>query len=92
MASFRVPSNSVDHVGSLKRPPELHKAWNEWEAGKLPPDESPGERRPPGLGSRVMQASMKVEPSVPTFCSVTSAASVAIGAIADMPSTWPRRR
>ena len=39
MASFRVPSNSVDHVGSLKRPPELHKAWHEWEVGKLPPDE-----------------------------------------------------
>src|ERR1700692_4099897 len=31
----RVPSNSVDHVGSLKRPPELVAAWREWEAGKL---------------------------------------------------------
>ena len=38
MASSRVPSNSVDHVGSLKRPPELVTAWREWEAGKLPPE------------------------------------------------------
>ena len=38
MASSRVPSNSVDHVGSLKRPPELVAAWREWEAGKLPPE------------------------------------------------------
>jgi 5-methyltetrahydropteroyltriglutamate--homocysteine methyltransferase len=30
-----VPSNSVDHVGSLKRPPELVRAWREWESGKL---------------------------------------------------------
>ena len=36
MASARVPQNSVDHVGSLKRPPELVQAWREWEAGKLP--------------------------------------------------------
>ena len=36
MASSRVPSNAVDHVGSLKRPPELVSAWREWEAGKLP--------------------------------------------------------
>jgi 5-methyltetrahydropteroyltriglutamate--homocysteine methyltransferase len=32
----RVPSNAVDHVGSLKRPPELVAAWREWEAGKIP--------------------------------------------------------
>jgi 5-methyltetrahydropteroyltriglutamate--homocysteine methyltransferase len=38
MASTRVPSNSVDHVGSLKRPPELREAWRDWEAGKLPPE------------------------------------------------------
>jgi 5-methyltetrahydropteroyltriglutamate--homocysteine methyltransferase len=36
MASSRVPPNAVDHVGSLKRPPELVAAWREWEAGKLP--------------------------------------------------------
>lgn len=41
MASSRVPANSVDHVGSLKRPPELHEAWREWEAGKLPADKLP---------------------------------------------------
>jgi 5-methyltetrahydropteroyltriglutamate--homocysteine methyltransferase len=35
VAPSRVPSNSVDHVGSLKRPPELIAAWREWEAGKL---------------------------------------------------------
>ena len=35
-ASSRVPQNSVDHVGSLKRPPELVQAWRDWEAGKLP--------------------------------------------------------
>lgn len=29
----RVPQNSVDHVGSLKRPPELVQAWRDWEAG-----------------------------------------------------------
>ncbi len=38
MASSRVPPNAVDHVGSLKRPPELVAAWREWEAGKLPPE------------------------------------------------------
>jgi 5-methyltetrahydropteroyltriglutamate--homocysteine methyltransferase len=38
VASSRVPSNAVDHVGSLKRPPELVAAWREWEAGKLPPE------------------------------------------------------
>lgn len=36
MASSRVPQNAVDHVGSLKRPPELREAWRDWEAGKLP--------------------------------------------------------
>jgi 5-methyltetrahydropteroyltriglutamate--homocysteine methyltransferase len=36
MALSRVPINSVEHVGSLKRPPELVTAWREWEAGKLP--------------------------------------------------------
>jgi 5-methyltetrahydropteroyltriglutamate--homocysteine methyltransferase len=35
-AGSRVPANSVDHVGSLRRPPELVQAWREWEAGKLP--------------------------------------------------------
>src|SRR4249919_3989285 len=35
MASTRVPSNAVDHVGSLKRPPELVQSWRDWEAGKL---------------------------------------------------------
>jgi len=38
MASQRVPQNAVDHVGSLKRPPELREAWRDWEAGKLPED------------------------------------------------------
>ena len=38
MASSRVPSNSVDHVGSLKRPPELMAAWHDWENGKLTAD------------------------------------------------------
>jgi methionine synthase II (cobalamin-independent) len=33
MASSRVPSNAVDHVGSLKRPPELVQVWRAWEAG-----------------------------------------------------------
>ena len=37
MAPSRVPSNSVDHVGSLKRPAELVAAWRAWEAGKLAP-------------------------------------------------------
>ena len=36
MTSSRMPANVVDHVGSLKRPPELVTAWREWEAGKLP--------------------------------------------------------
>ncbi len=36
MALSRVPSNAVDHVGSLKRPAELIKAWRDWEAGTLP--------------------------------------------------------
>ena len=35
MASSRVPINAVDHVGSLKRPPELVQAWRAWEAGTL---------------------------------------------------------
>ena len=39
MASSRVPSNAIDHVGSLKRPPELVAAWREWEAGKFPPEQ-----------------------------------------------------
>ena len=38
MTSSRVPTNAVDHVGSLKRPPELVDAWRAWEAGKLPPE------------------------------------------------------
>ncbi|MGZ5828820.1 MAG: 5-methyltetrahydropteroyltriglutamate--homocysteine S-methyltransferase [Xanthobacteraceae bacterium] len=36
MPQSRVPSNAVDHVGSLKRPPELVQAWRAWEAGSLP--------------------------------------------------------
>jgi 5-methyltetrahydropteroyltriglutamate--homocysteine methyltransferase len=32
----RVPTNAVDHVGSLKRPTELVQAWRAWEEGKLP--------------------------------------------------------
>jgi 5-methyltetrahydropteroyltriglutamate--homocysteine methyltransferase len=36
MTTTRVPQNSVDHVGSLKRPPELVQAWRDWEAGNLP--------------------------------------------------------
>jgi len=35
MTSSRVPSNSVDHVGSLKRPQELRDAWRAWEEGKV---------------------------------------------------------
>jgi len=31
----RVPSNTIDHVGSLVRPAELKQAWREWEAGRL---------------------------------------------------------
>ncbi len=38
MALARIPTNSVDHVGSLRRPPELMQAWRDWEAGKLPFD------------------------------------------------------
>ena len=38
MDTSRVPSNPVDHVGSLKRPPDLVAAWREWESGKLSPD------------------------------------------------------
>lgn len=38
MPSSRVPTNSVDHVGSLKRPQELREAWRDCEAGKLPPE------------------------------------------------------
>ncbi len=36
MAPSRVPTNAVDHVGSLKRPPELVQAWRACEDGKLP--------------------------------------------------------
>jgi 5-methyltetrahydropteroyltriglutamate--homocysteine methyltransferase len=32
--SERVPENVVDHVGSLKRPPDLMQRWRDWEAGK----------------------------------------------------------
>jgi 5-methyltetrahydropteroyltriglutamate--homocysteine methyltransferase len=39
MSHSRVPENSVDHVGSLRRPPELIKSWREWEAGTLPFEE-----------------------------------------------------
>jgi 5-methyltetrahydropteroyltriglutamate--homocysteine methyltransferase len=35
MALSRVPLNSVDHVGSLKRPSELVAAWRAWEAGNI---------------------------------------------------------
>ena len=35
MATSRVPTNAVDHVGSLKRPPELVQAWRACEDGKL---------------------------------------------------------
>ena len=31
--SKRVPENVVDHVGSLKRPPDLMQTWRDWEAG-----------------------------------------------------------
>ena len=34
MTVSRVPTNAVDHVGSLKRPPELVQTWRDWEAGK----------------------------------------------------------
>jgi 5-methyltetrahydropteroyltriglutamate--homocysteine methyltransferase len=33
-----MPTHVVDHVGSLKRPPELVRAWRDWEAGTLPFD------------------------------------------------------
>ena len=39
MASSRVPSNCVDHVGSLKRPAELVQVWRAWEAGTRSFDE-----------------------------------------------------
>ena len=39
MTASRVPANAVDHVGSLKRPPQLVASWKEWEAGKLPFEE-----------------------------------------------------
>jgi 5-methyltetrahydropteroyltriglutamate--homocysteine methyltransferase len=39
MASSRVPTNAVDHVGSLKRPPKLVEAWRTWEGGNLPFEE-----------------------------------------------------
>jgi 5-methyltetrahydropteroyltriglutamate--homocysteine methyltransferase len=35
MAFSRVPTNSVDHVGSLKRPSELVQSWRDWEAGSV---------------------------------------------------------
>jgi 5-methyltetrahydropteroyltriglutamate--homocysteine methyltransferase len=35
MAPSRVPSNPVDHVGSLKRPAELVAAWRGWESGEI---------------------------------------------------------
>ncbi len=35
MAASRVPPNAVDHVGSLKRPPQLVQAWRAWEEGRL---------------------------------------------------------
>jgi 5-methyltetrahydropteroyltriglutamate--homocysteine methyltransferase len=35
MATSRVPTNAVDHVGSLKRPPDLVQAWRAWESGTL---------------------------------------------------------
>lgn len=35
MTVSRVPTNAVDHVGSLKRPPDLMQTWRDWEAGKV---------------------------------------------------------
>jgi 5-methyltetrahydropteroyltriglutamate--homocysteine methyltransferase len=35
MTTSRTPTNAVDHVGSLKRPPHLVQAWRDWEAGKV---------------------------------------------------------
>jgi 5-methyltetrahydropteroyltriglutamate--homocysteine methyltransferase len=39
VASSRTPSNAIDHVGSLKRPPGLVAAWRAWEAGTLAVEE-----------------------------------------------------
>ena len=39
VASSRTPSNAIDHVGSLKRPPELVAAWRAWETGTLAAEE-----------------------------------------------------
>ena len=39
MTVSRVPTNAVDHVGSLKRPPDLVQTWRDWEAGKVGFDE-----------------------------------------------------
>jgi 5-methyltetrahydropteroyltriglutamate--homocysteine methyltransferase len=36
MPPARLPTHSVDHVGSLRRPPELMQTWRDWEAGKVP--------------------------------------------------------
>jgi 5-methyltetrahydropteroyltriglutamate--homocysteine methyltransferase len=36
MTASRLPQNAVDHVGSLKRPPQLVASWKQWEAGALP--------------------------------------------------------
>jgi methionine synthase II (cobalamin-independent) len=38
MTILRTPSNAIDHVGSLKRPPELVKAWRACEDGMLTPE------------------------------------------------------
>src|SRR5262245_13846006 len=38
MTNARVPTNAIDHVGSLKRPPELVQTWRDWEAGKVGSD------------------------------------------------------
>ena len=35
MTVSRVPTNAVDHVGSLKRRPDLVQTWRDWEAGKV---------------------------------------------------------
>jgi 5-methyltetrahydropteroyltriglutamate--homocysteine methyltransferase len=35
MAISRVPTNAVDHVGSLKRPPDLVQTWRAWEDGTV---------------------------------------------------------
>ena len=39
MPSSRTPTNAIDHVGSLKRPPELVAAWRAWEAGQVSAEE-----------------------------------------------------